>query len=410
MHQPGPATVESSPSRTLAAHLRPAGRIVGVDVARCLALIGMMATHILPAIDEHGHVPAIQQLNGGRAAALFAVLAGVSLGLVSGRGTPAIGRKLQGLRVGMVVRALVIAVIGLSIGGLDSGVAVILTYYGVLFVLAIPFLGLRFEPLLVLACTWVIAGPVLSYVIRPHLPAFTGEVPSFESLGHPLQLLSDITFGGYYPTVPWLAYIFVGMALGRLPLSKPSIAWRITLIGAVVTVVSWSTSWVLIHQMGGHRVLVETLPPDTFVSRWPIDLTLVHGFYGNTPTTSWWWQAVVAPHSTTPFDLAYTIGTSMVVLGLALLAGRLLPRTLSLVFAGGTMTLTLYSLHVVALGLDWGPDRGMALYVGQVIIALAAAAIWRAFLGSGPLEWLVTYLSKNAAAAVADRHPTVTSR
>ena len=42
--------------------------------------------------------------------------------------------------MGIAVRAVVIAAIGLALGELESGVAVILTYYAALFLLGIPFL------------------------------------------------------------------------------------------------------------------------------------------------------------------------------------------------------------------------------------------------------------------------------
>ena len=48
---------------------------------------------------------------------------------------------------------------------------------------------------------------------------------------------------------------------------------------------------------------------------------------GVTPTTSWWWLAVALPHSSTPFDLARTIGTSLAVLGAMLLLDRLVARS-----------------------------------------------------------------------------------
>ncbi|MGH3332175.1 MAG: heparan-alpha-glucosaminide N-acetyltransferase domain-containing protein, partial [Nocardioidaceae bacterium] len=73
--------------------LVPPGRVIGLDVARALALVGMMATHILAPI-EGNHLTVIQQVAGGRASALFAVLAGVSLALMSGRTVPPSGRDL----------------------------------------------------------------------------------------------------------------------------------------------------------------------------------------------------------------------------------------------------------------------------------------------------------------------------
>ena len=74
--------------------------------------------------------------------------------------------------------------------------------------------------------------------------------------------------------------------------------------------------------------------------------------FGQTPVDgSWAWLLVVAPHTTTPFDLAQTIGTSLFVIGVCLGVvgpGRRPAGTrVAIVFGAGTMTLTLYSLHVV---------------------------------------------------------------
>ena len=118
------------------------------------------------------------------------------------------------------------------------------------------------------------------------------------------------------------------------------------------------------------------------------------------PTTSWWWLTIVAPHSTTPFDLLHTIGTSIMVLGLALMLGRLAPRVLGVVFAAGTMTLTLYTLHVLAL---WGgpdPSAGRGSTGCTSVFALVFAALWRTGVGQGPLEWMTGRWRRLARAMV----------
>ncbi|MFC5136744.1 hypothetical protein ACFPK1_00740 [Actinomycetospora rhizophila] len=118
---------------------------------------------------------------------------------------------------------------------------------------------------------------------------------------------------------------------------------------------------------------------------------------GVTPATSWWWLAVSLPHSSTPFDLARTIGTSLAVLGLALLLDRLVARWANRMHgrvlgavraplaAAGSMTLTFYVLHVVVTGLAPATDPWV-LFLGQVIGALAAGVVLQRFLGRGPLE------------------------
>ena len=73
-------------------------------MARCLALLGMVATHVLVERDADGSLNVTQALAGGRASALFAVLAGVSIALVSGRRRPPTGGTRARATAGLVVR------------------------------------------------------------------------------------------------------------------------------------------------------------------------------------------------------------------------------------------------------------------------------------------------------------------
>lgn len=61
------------------------GRLLGVDLARLLALLGMFATHLIVPVpdDGPGGVDGLFQLAAGRSSALFALLAGVSLAIVT---------------------------------------------------------------------------------------------------------------------------------------------------------------------------------------------------------------------------------------------------------------------------------------------------------------------------------------
>ena len=370
------------------------GRIVGLDVARCLALVGMIATHTLPALEPNG-VTVVQQVAGGRSAALFALLAGVSLSLMSGRRTPLRGQDRLAVSVGLVVRAALIALVGLLLGSLGSGIAIILTYYGVLFLMGIPFLGLRARALAVLSGVWLCVVPVLSHLLRPHLPERDFGSPVFTDLVEPVGLLSELLLTGYYPAVPWLAYLFAGMAVGRLDLSRWSTAAALTAVGAGLAAISWSASTLLLQQPGVRRTLVRTFEGPGFER--DLDTTLDHGLYGTTPTGSWWWLAVDAPHTGTTFDLAHTIGTALVVIGLALILGKLVPRLAAVVFGAGAMTLTLYSLHVVLRTPGAWFEDGTETFWKHTILVLVVGAAYRLFRASGPLERMVALLSRTTA-------------
>ncbi|MGB0100038.1 MAG: heparan-alpha-glucosaminide N-acetyltransferase domain-containing protein [Nocardioides sp.] len=346
----------------------PEGRLVGLDVARCLALLGMVATHLLDARTAAGDLTTAQWLAGGRASALFAVLAGVSLALMTRRS------RDPGTLGAIAARALLIALLGLVLGGLDSGLAVILTYYGVLFLLGLPFVFLRARSLVILCAVWVLAAPMLSHVVRPHLPERGIASPAFDQLADPGQLLSELLFTGYYPAVAWLAYLLAGLALGRADLRDPRLLGIVTTGGLGVALLSTQVS----------RALVDPALADENAA----------GRYGTTPPDGdWSWLLLVAPHSATPFDLAQTIGSALFVIGACLLIERALPRpgvvALAVVFGAGAMTLTLYSLHVVLRTPDvWPPDEpGDFLLHAGVLLAIGAAY---AVLGRrGPLETAV---------------------
>lgn len=346
------------------------GRLVGLDVARCLALLGMVATHVLDPMGANGDLTTAQWLAGGRASALFAVLAGVSVALMTGRREPVHGVERVRRLVALALRALLIGLLGLLLGGLETGIAVILAYYAVLFLLGLPFVGLRAPTLAALASAWVVVAPVVSHVLRPGLPERRWESPGFGQLGEPGLLASELLFTGYYPAVPWLAYLLAGMALGRADLRNPRLLGILAAAGAVLAVV---TTW------SSHAVTEADVREE-----------VAGGMYGTTPTDDWGWLLFVAPHSATPFDLAQTIGSAVLVIGACLLLERALPApgvvALAVLFGAGAMTLTLYSLHVVMRTPDVWPPEEPSTFVWHVLVLLAVGAVYRAVGRRGPLE------------------------
>ncbi len=390
--------------RFLSRELAP-DRLVGLDVARCLALLGMVTTHVIAPRDADGTLSFGQALAGGRSAALFAVLAGVSLALMTGRREPVHGRERAARSLGIVVRALLIAGLGLFLGGLGSGLAIILTYYGLLFLLGLPFAGLRAPALLTLGLAWAVVGPVVSQVVRPHLPDRGFASPYFDQLDQPGQLLSELLFTGYYPVVPWLAYLLVGMAVGRMDLSRRRVQAWLAGGGAALAVAATLVS----NALTSRPSVIEPLL--TTNDAWPAATgpellnQISGGMYGNTPTGgAWEWLLVVAPHSTTPFDLAQTIGSALAVIGLCLLVVGALDtsgvRTMAIVFGAGTMTLSLYTLHVVMRTEYVLPEETPSSYPFHLIALLGIGALYVYGGRRGPLEWLVAALSGRAAAKV----------
>lgn len=376
---------------TRAPSLPVRGRIVGVDVARCLALLGMVTAHLVDA-GQGGPPSAWFQLVSGRSAALFAVLAGASLALVS---DPARG-DVRSHRRSVAVRSLVVAVLGLFLGSFPSGLAVILTYYGVLFLLALPVLRWRARSLALLAVGWALISPVVSLVLRPLLPPPSYQVPSPVSLADPWQLVTELVATGYYPVLTWGTYLFAGMAAARAGLRSPRVArWLLVFFGWTAVLALGAARW-LTGFPEARAALVRSWDRGGDVTTWTdLQPVLAEGLYGTTPTGSAWWLAVWAPHSGSVVDLVHTTAFALALLGLSLFLVHQTGggRVWQVAFGAGTMTLTLYSLHVVVRSL--GPDVPLAWslpahLVGVLVLGAAFVLAGR----RGPLESLVGSLAR----------------
>src|SRR5690606_30572719 len=219
---------------------------------------------------------------------------------------PPRGGAWKGAAAGTAARAGVLLLVGLLLGEFDSGVAVILAYYAVLFVVAIPFLALGPGVLLPLAVVWAAVTPALSQLVRLGDFWQSPGNPTLASLADPVGLLTDLFVTGYYPVLQWTAYLLLGLGIGRLNLRALRIQAAVLIGGAVVAVTAWVTSWLLL-ETGGLTELRAAGVGSHPVSGQPLDAALQTGMYGTTPTTSWWWLAVVTPHSGTPFDMWHTM-------------------------------------------------------------------------------------------------------
>jgi uncharacterized membrane protein YeiB len=349
----------------------------------------MVVAHVLDERGSDGSLTWVAWLVTGRASALFAVLAGVSLVLMSRRASaPA-----------LAVRAVLVAALGLALGELETGLAIILTYYGVLFLLGLPFLRLPARTLFLWAGAWVVVAPVVSQAVRPHLPPRGAASPAFDHLGNPGHLLSELLVTGYYPCLTWLAYLLLGMAIGRCDLRSRSVHTGLGVGGLAVATLAFLVSRALTQQPWVLRRLVpdagrygDVSTADAFVN------AIGAGMHGTTPAGgSWAWLLVVAPHSGTPFDLLETGASAALVIGLCLLAVAGLPaggrRAVAIAFGAGTMTLTLYSLHVVMRTDRVWPAEEPTSLDWHLLVLLAVGGAFVAVRWRGPLEALVGRVS-----------------
>jgi len=381
-----------------------ADRIVGIDIARGIALITMAATHMVPTHVDATTMTPVGWLFAGRASSLFALLAGVSLAIVTGGLTPRTGRDMRRSRITIAIRAGVIGLIGLMLAMTDTPVAVILAYYAVYFLLAIPFLGLRAKALWAFAIAWAVLSPLVSHVVRQQLPdPPRGQVDLVMLLTDPVTALQALLFTGYYPAFTWLTYLLAGLAVGRSDLRSLRTAVALAVGGTITAVGTWLVSTYLLATGGADAIL-----PDRIEYRGigAVELQQLN-LYGTTPTEKPEWLLLAAPHSGTPFDLIGTTGSALAILGICLLLARSagIRTVLTPVAAAGAMTLTLYTFHVVALALPIGEWGTWWYYAVHVAAFLIIPTLWLRIAPKGPLEYVVHEISTTLATKAIPKTP-----
>jgi uncharacterized membrane protein YeiB len=333
---------------------------VGVDVARALAIIGMVMVHVGPTAAE-GAAGRIYALPHGRASLLFVLVAGVGVSLLASSRTTGPFR----FRATLLWRAALLLPVGLALQRLDHGASVILQTYAVLFVVAMVAETLPDRWLLTSAGVASLIGPGVFLVGTTRWPETFDRGPV--AWGDPLhEMLHELLLSGPYPLVVWSAPLLLGMWIGRRDLRSRELGIRLVTVGTAVALGSVAVSAVTTIVLGG-------------------------------PDAPGWRQLVTSmtPHSQMPLWLINGLGTAIAVLGGSLLLTRVVTRAARPLIDAGQLALTIYVGHLVVLHLF--PDRATADEVGPAIwrvmvataVMLAFAHAWRSFFSRGPLESLL---------------------
>jgi uncharacterized membrane protein YeiB len=377
-------------------------RFQGVDIARGVALFSMLAANVAETvIGDDGKLRVAGMTVIGRSATMFVMVAGISLAFISGGRHPVQGLARRAARANIAARALLIGLIGLALGYVaPPDLGMILTFYGMFFLLAIPLIGLRPRTLVGIAAALVVVGPlVLMAADSLGLQDVFDTYPTLTSpFTDPVNLVVLLLVSGDFPAVTYMAYICVGLAIGRLDLSSTKVALRLFVGGLALALAAWFVSWLLVSRLGGLQALLAVSDPGTTPTEiiWDTDLE-----------QSWWWLATRSHHSGTPLDMLHTLGAAMAVLGAVLLVCRLrgAQRLLRPVAVAGAMTLTVYSAHAFVLATPLFSDNDLALWLTLVAGALIFAVLWNHWFGQGPLERLVAIGADRARRAVLDHPP-----
>ncbi|GGY13256.1 membrane protein [Streptomyces djakartensis] len=369
-----------------------------MDLARALAVFGMYVVHIGPPLSATTGVASwIRYISEGHSSVLFATLAGFSLMLIAGRREPKTGLAGRQARARIAIRAVVLLALGTAMA-MEYGGVIILGFYGVYFLLALPLVRLRARTLAIIAAALALVTPQLAFVLTS-MPS--ESVQQSINAYDPLRRLSevgvlDLLLTGFYPALTWMSLVIAGMALGRLDLSSGTVQRRLAALGAALTVTAYGVS-LLLAGKDALRSLAEDGPSSGGSGSIPLD----GGSFPDMPASS---LLAAGPHSGTTFDIIGSVGVAILVIVGATVAMHRLPRLRRLakpVIAVGTMSLTAYVGHFLAqsaLSVPAGTTTQQS-WVPLIMFVLGAtvfAAIWSRFFRRGPLEHLLNAATKPA--------------
>lgn len=355
-------------------------RTTGYDLARAAAIFGMVIVNFKIVMGAEHNGPdwlvSLVGLLNGRAAATFVVLAGVGLSLLSRKAHQLDDSdQLARDRLTLLKRALFLFVVGLLSTPLWP--ADILHFYGVYIAVGAFLLATPVRRLSAYSGALVLAFAIMVFTLD-YEQGWDWQTLEYDGFWTPVGMVRHLFFNGFHPVVPWLAFLLVGMILGRFDMRKSDVWRRVFVCGAGVAMAAECVS----------RFLIRTASSGMGQA----DQDVVSAVFGT------------GPMPPMPLYMLAGGGTAVAVIGLMVGLGERYgeARWMRPFVATGQLALTLYVAHVV-LGMGLLEALGRLENQTLPFAVLAASAfcgagvifafLWRRRFRRGPLEAVMRALT-----------------
>ena len=341
-------------------------RMHGLDVARYLALVGMVIVNfdvvmVAPAAQEAGWLAALLQ---GKAAALFVVLAGVGFGLANTNKAWSQSIQVTSKRF---VFLLILGLINAMVFQAD-----IIHFYAFYFLFAMLMLPLS-TAILILIMVGLLVDSVLMIMLFDYDLGWDWANYHYEDFWTLAGFFRNLFFNGWHPVIPWLAFLVLGMVLSRLSLQHRQTQIKLVVIGTLVFMATTALSQYLLAGMEKQ-------------SEWAALLT-------------------TQPIPPMPLYMVAAAGCAMAVIGLCLILAPKLSqwRLLPWLTAAGRQTLTWYLLHIfLGMGVleavnrlgNQSPQQALVASLSFCLLMTIAAHWINHKFQRGPVEALMRKMTQ----------------
>lgn len=350
-------------------------RIVGIDVARALAVIGMIIVNFKVVFGQANSnwVSTFTSFFDGKAAATFVVLAGVGLALMTKSSIKSSNQdKLKKIRNRIVKRAMFLFLIGISYIAIWP--ADILHFYGVYMIFTVLILTSNLRTILIIGTALILIYPILLLFFN-YETGWDFSNLTYKDFWTVKGFVRNLFFNGFHPVIPWTSFMLFGYWLGRQNLNDnrfvKKICWISTIVFISIQAVSYASISILSE---GNEKAIQ-------------DLTEVLG---------------TNPMPPLPFYMFNGISVAFIIISICILVSRKWENNIIIdaLNKTGQLALTFYVAHVI-LGMGivevLGTNKlGTYTITFSLIYALVFslccvlfAVVWRRYFSAGPLEWIL---------------------
>lgn len=354
---------------------KQSARISGIDLARALAVIGMIIVNFKVVFGQQGSswLKFIINIFDGKAAATFVVLAGVGLALMTNtalRNNDS--QKLKIIRIKIFKRALFLFILGLTY--ILVWPADILHFYSI-YMLIILLLSKRNEKvILILLIVFIFIYPLLIsfWNYKTGWNFDTLEYLDFWTFN---GFFRNLFLNGFHPVIPWVSFMLFGFWFGKQDLKNDRFIkkafWISSIAFIVIQILSYASISIL--SKGNEQSVSE--------------LTEIIG---------------TSPMPPLPIYMFNGIAISISIISTCIIIGKRYPtnRIILALNKTGRLALTFYVAHViVGMGILelLNPEK-----MGNYPIVFSAsyalifsllcvlfATYWLKNRKNGPVEWLM---------------------
>jgi len=355
-------------------------RIIGYDVARALAVIGMVIVNFKIAMGASNAgsewLVWFVGLLEGRAAATFVILAGVGISLLSQR-TRLTGNKdsMAKKRNSLLKRAIFLFIVGLAY--VPIWPADILHFYGIYIAIGAFLLFTSEKRLWGLSIFFTVTFVILMF-IYDYEKGWDWQNLTYTDFWTLPGMIRHLFFNGFHPVIPWTAFLLVGMWLGRQDMHNQVLRRKLLAVNIIIVITVEFISWFAIQTLS--------------ITALGIDEETVKSLFGTKPMPPM------------PLYLLSAGATAIVIIVLcvALTEKFRMASWIKPLVATGQLALTLYVAHVI-IGMGFLEVLGalenqtLLFSMGSSFIFCTVSIIfsyfWRQRFSRGPLESIMRYIT-----------------